>query len=183
MSKKHNKKSDSLVLSLIKGGTITLSIIAALLFIDEFMLPSSLVEENNEDEKSNKKSNQSITDYNTLSKCVLLEKIDHTNQTTKYFAAKKIQDVKVQDNSAILTVSYTNVKDHSKIIEISTKETSMNDEHYSYSEIGPLLDFIFEYNYIQEEYTNDNIDLLLSKIANNLQTQKQKSYTLKKTTE
>ncbi len=132
-----------------------------------------------ETEGNNQKSietRQTKIDYNTLSECVLLEKKDKTNQETEYFATKKIQDVRQEADSAILTISYINIKDDSKIIEFNTKESGIDNQEYSYTEIGPLSDYIFDNDYVQTDYTNEDVDDLLSKISSGLQAQKQDNF-------
>lgn len=159
-------------------GAIIATIVGIIVLYDN-QLPVDV--ENNEDEKSNenKNSTQKKIDYNILSECVLLQQLDKTNQTEKYFAAKKIQDVKQEEDSAILTFSYINVKDNSKIVEFNTKDSNLDNLNYSYTEIGSLSNYIFDYNYVQTEYENKDIDNLINKIVNDLQNQKQNSFTLK----
>ena len=129
-------------------------------------------------DKNQEPINTKRVDYNTLSECVLLQEHSNIDQSDKYYIAKKNQDVKLQDNSAVLTIVYTNLKDDAKIVEFERKKDSNNSD-YSYTEVGLLSDYLLNYNYIQIDYTMNDVDTLLEKIVKDIAKGKQNSLALK----
>ncbi len=134
--------------------------------------PSAITEKDENQEPINTKR----VDYNTLSECILLQEHSNIDQSDKYYISKKNQDVKLQDNSAVLTIVYTNLKDDNKIVEFERNKNS-SDSDYSYTEVGPLSDYLLNYNDIQIDYTMDDIDTLLKKIVKDIAKEKQGSFT------
>lgn len=127
--------------------------------------------------KEKENTNSKKIDYNTLSKCILLQETNRKTQEIRYFVSQKIQDIQLQDNSAIITISYTNIKDDSKIAEFKAKDLQTENQQYSYTEVGDLYNYLLDYDYIQVEYTIDDIDGLLKNILRDLHS-KDKEYVL-----